>query len=60
MRDEMKEVSRNRHSYNDKFKLYEILCQTVKYTTADFIDKQHKEHRQKLNQVRQKPKKSKS
>ena len=35
----------------------EIFCQTVKYTTQEFIDKRHKEHHQKLNKVRQKIKK---
>ena len=58
MRDEIKELSGNRHTYNDKFELYEIFCQTVKYTTQEFIDKRHKEHYQKLNQVRQKIKKN--
>ena len=57
MRDEIKELSGNRHTYNDKFELYEIFCQTVKYTTQEFIDKRHKEYHQKLNQVRQKIKK---
>ena len=57
MTDEIKELSRNRHTYYDKFELYEIFCQTVKYTTQEFIDKRHMEHHQKLNQVRQKIKK---
>ena len=58
MRDEIKELSGNRHTYNDKFELYEIFCQTVIYRTQEFIDKRHKEHYQKLNQVRQKIKKN--
>ena len=60
MKDEIKELSRNRHNYSDKFELYEIFFQTVKYTTQEFIDKRHRVHHQKLNQVRQKIKKSKS
>ena len=57
MRDEIKDLSINRQKYNNKFELYEIFCQTVKYTTQEFIDKRHKEHHQKLNKVRQKIKK---
>ena len=35
IKDEIKELSRDRHNFYDKLELYEIFCQTVKYITVE-------------------------